>query len=93
MARARDSGEIVWRPRGGSHRSLAARAAEGGELTPVMARLGRVDLEILDALITAGIASSRAVAFQAEPGPDPEYRAGLPAPALSFPGDIKTAAR
>jgi hypothetical protein len=39
---------------------LAARAAEGGgELTPVMARLGRVDLETLDALITAGIASSR----------------------------------
>ena len=45
--------------------SLAARAAEGGgELTPVMARLGRVDLETLDALITAGIASSRAEAVR-----------------------------
>ena len=44
--------------------SLAARAAEDGELTPVMARLGRVDLETLDALITAGIASSRAEAVR-----------------------------
>ena len=44
--------------------SLAARAAEGGDLTPVMARLGRVDLETLDALITAGIASSRAEAVR-----------------------------
>ena len=45
------------RPRG----SLEARAAEGGgDLTPVMARLGPVDLETLDALITAGIAASRA---------------------------------
>ncbi len=44
--------------------SLAARAAEGGELTPVMSRLGRVDLETLDALITAGIASSRAEAVR-----------------------------
>ena len=44
--------------------SLAARVAEGGELTPVMARLGRVDLETLDALITAGIASSRAEAVR-----------------------------
>jgi hypothetical protein len=44
--------------------SLTARAAEGGELTPVMARLGRVDLETLDALITAGIASSRAEAVR-----------------------------
>lgn len=45
--------------------SLKARAAEGdGELTPVMARLGRVDLETLDALITAGIASSRAEAVR-----------------------------
>jgi hypothetical protein len=48
------------RPRG----SLEARAAEGGELTPVMARLGRVDLETLDALITAGIAASRAEAVR-----------------------------
>jgi|SRR5208282_311895 len=49
------------RPRG----SLEARAAEGGaELTPVMARLGAIDLETLDALITAGIASSRAEAVR-----------------------------
>ncbi len=44
--------------------SLVARATERGELTPVMARLGRVDLETLDALITAGIASSRAEAMR-----------------------------
>jgi Arc/MetJ-type ribon-helix-helix transcriptional regulator len=49
------------RPRG----SLDARAAEGGgDLTPVMARLGRVDPETLDALITAGIAASRAEAVR-----------------------------
>ena len=49
------------RPRG----SLEARAAEGGgDLTPVMARLGRVDPETLDALITAGIAASRAEAVR-----------------------------
>lgn len=30
------------------------------DLTPVMARLGPVDLETLDTLITAGIAASRA---------------------------------
>ncbi len=48
------------RPRG----SLEARAAEGGELTPEMARLGPVDLETLDALITAGIAGSRAEAVR-----------------------------
>jgi hypothetical protein len=33
-------------------------------LTPVMARLGRVDLETLDALITAGIAANRAEAVR-----------------------------
>ena len=38
--------------------------AEGGQLTPVMARLGQEDLETLDALITAGIASSRAEAVR-----------------------------
>ena len=49
------------KPRG----SLEARAAEGGgDLTPVMARLGPVDLETLDALITAGIAASRAEAVR-----------------------------
>lgn len=36
----------------------------GGDLTPVMARLGPVDLETLDALITAGIAASRAEAVR-----------------------------
>jgi len=41
-----------------------ARALEGGELTPVMARLGPADLETLDALITAGIAASRAEAVR-----------------------------
>ena len=40
------------------------RAVEGGELTPVMARLGWADLETLDALISAGIASSRADAVR-----------------------------
>ena len=50
---------------GGRRGSLESRAAEGGaELTPVMARLGVVDLETLDALITAGIASSRAEAVR-----------------------------
>jgi len=41
-------------------------AAGGGEgpLTPVMARLGQDDLETLDTLITAGIASSRAEAVR-----------------------------
>jgi hypothetical protein len=38
--------------------------AEGGQLTPVMARLGQDDLETLDILITAGIASSRAEAVR-----------------------------
>lgn len=45
-------------------RSLEARALAGSELTPVMARLGPVDLETLDALITAGIAGSRADAVR-----------------------------
>ncbi len=35
-----------------------------GDLTPVMARLGPEDLETLDALITAGIATSRAEAVR-----------------------------
>src|SRR5271165_1314527 len=38
--------------------------AEGGQLTPVMARLGQEDLETLDTLITAVIASSRAEAVR-----------------------------
>jgi hypothetical protein len=45
-------------------RSLEARALAGVNLTPVMARLGPVDLETLDALITAGIAGSRADAVR-----------------------------
>jgi len=50
---------------GGPRGSLEARAmGGGGELTAVMTRLGSVDLETLDALITAGIASSRAEAVR-----------------------------
>lgn len=45
-------------------RSLEARALAGGELTPVMARLGPTDLETLDTLITAGIAANRADAVR-----------------------------
>jgi hypothetical protein len=44
--------------------SFEARALAGGELTPVMARLGPMDLETLDTLITAGIASNRADAVR-----------------------------
>jgi hypothetical protein len=45
-------------------RTLEARALAGGELTPVMARLGPTDLQTLDTLITAGIASNRADAVR-----------------------------
>jgi hypothetical protein len=45
-------------------RSLEARALAGGELTPVMARLGPTDLQTLDTLITAGIATNRADAVR-----------------------------
>jgi hypothetical protein len=48
---------------GGPGRSLAGRAV-GGDLTPVMARLGPADLETLDTLITAGIAPNRAEAVR-----------------------------
>jgi hypothetical protein len=48
----------------GARGSLEARALGGAELTPVMARLGPADLETLDALITAGIAGSRADAVR-----------------------------
>jgi hypothetical protein len=47
-----------------SGRSLEARALAGGDLTPVMARLGPTDLETLDTLITAGIAGNRADAVR-----------------------------
>jgi hypothetical protein len=36
------------------------RTATGRNLTPVMARLNLRDVEVLDALITAGIVSTRA---------------------------------
>jgi hypothetical protein len=45
-------------------RSLEARGVPGGDLTPVMARLGPADLETLDTLITAGIATNRADAVR-----------------------------
>jgi hypothetical protein len=45
-------------------RSLEGRALAGADLTPVMARLGPADLETLDTLITAGIASNRADAVR-----------------------------
>ena len=45
-------------------RSIEARALAGGDLTPVMARLGPADLETLDTLITAGIAGNRADAVR-----------------------------
>jgi hypothetical protein len=44
--------------------SIEARVMAGGELTPVMARLGPMDLETLDTLITAGIAGNRADAVR-----------------------------
>jgi len=49
---------------GPGRRSLEARASVGGDLTPVMARLGPADLETLDTLITAGIAPNRAEAVR-----------------------------
>jgi hypothetical protein len=45
-------------------RSIEARVMPGGDLTPVMARLGPADLETLDTLITAGIAPNRAEAVR-----------------------------
>lgn len=60
-----DSGDAPRMVLGGMSRdTLVDRAVEGGELTPVMARLGRADLETLDALISAGIAASRAEAVR-----------------------------
>ena len=44
--------------------ALDARALAGGELTPVMARLGPTDLQTLDTLITTGIAGNRADAVR-----------------------------
>jgi hypothetical protein len=52
-----EGGRIMLNRPGGS---FEARALSGTDLTPVMARLGPVDLETLDTLITAGIAGNRA---------------------------------
>ena len=63
-------GEAVEGERRGPRLRLAGKpgglgpGAEGGQLTAVMARLGQDDLETLDTLITAGIASSRAEAVR-----------------------------
>ena len=43
---------------------LGAPEERPGELTPVMARLGPADLETLDTLITAGVATNRAEAVR-----------------------------
>jgi hypothetical protein len=53
----------------GEGRKFMWRAAtpdepQGGDLTPVMARLGPADLETLDTLITAGFAANRAQAVR-----------------------------
>jgi hypothetical protein len=42
----------------------AAGAATSGDLTPVMARLGAAELEIVDTLVSAGIAANRAEAIR-----------------------------
>jgi hypothetical protein len=55
-------GPVIFLGRG--PRQLEARAGAGGDLTPVMARLGPADLETLDTLITAGIAPNRAEAVR-----------------------------
>jgi hypothetical protein len=44
--------------------SSSEKGPLGADLTPVMARLGPVDLQTLDTLITAGIAGSRADAVR-----------------------------
>ena len=50
--------------RGPSLADIEEREHAGGYLTPVEARLGPVDLETLDRLITAGIAANRAEALR-----------------------------
>lgn len=45
-------------------RPAATRRLTGGDLTPVMANLGTADLETLDTLIAAGVASNRADAVR-----------------------------
>jgi hypothetical protein len=49
---------------GGSLADVEERERAGGNLTPVMARLGPADLDTLDTLITAGIATNRADAVR-----------------------------
>ncbi len=56
------TGPRIQQPRGGP--GPCGPGTDGPELTPVMARLGPDDLETLDTLITAGIASSRAEAVR-----------------------------
>jgi Arc/MetJ-type ribon-helix-helix transcriptional regulator len=50
--------------KGGRAQALLSRQVGGQPVTPVMVRLRREDLETLDTLITAGIASSRAEAVR-----------------------------
>jgi hypothetical protein len=51
-------------PRIALGRPAGALEGRGRDLTPVMARLGPLDLETLDTLITAGIAANRADAVR-----------------------------
>jgi len=52
-----DGRKFMWR-------AAASDEPPGGDLTPVMARLGPADLETLDTLITAGFAANRAQAVR-----------------------------
>jgi hypothetical protein len=52
-----DGRKFIWR-------AAAPDEPPGGDLTPVMARLGPADLETLDTLITAGFAANRAQAVR-----------------------------
>jgi hypothetical protein len=52
-----DGRKFMWR-------AAAPDEPPGGDLTPVMARLGPADLETLDTLITAGFAANRAQAVR-----------------------------
>ena len=52
-----DDRKFIWR-------AAPSDEPPGGDLTPVMARLGPADLETLDTLITAGFAANRAQAVR-----------------------------
>jgi hypothetical protein len=52
-----DGRKFIWR-------AAPSDEPPGGDLTPVMARLGPADLETLDTLITAGFAANRAQAVR-----------------------------